>query len=271
MKTMRTRLVLSACLLGALLAGWLMTRTGYNPQVAIPSSQPNPSSVPAAEAVAHSTPSREASRGPLAEALQPGAELQQAIVNPALADPGSPDNSEDWDQNREWARKYPAEALKWLENAPDGPRRETMAEIVCPELAQTDPARAVALAEQCNSSGTNFMKALRDGLGQQWAEQDMQATSAWALAKPAGEDRDRLLGRIALVKSKTNPEEAAQWVAEQMSPGAVQDEAAISVIYQWASRDANAAMAWVQSFPDGNLRYRAILEVQNIQAARNIQ
>ena len=28
-----------------------------------------------------------------------------------------------------------------------------MAEIVCPELAQTDSARAVALAKQCNSSG----------------------------------------------------------------------------------------------------------------------
>ena len=268
---MPTALVWSACLLGVLSAGWLMTRTGSHPQDATPSSPADSSLIPVAGMAVAATPSPEASRGPLTEALTPGAELPQAIVNPALADPGSPDNSEDWDRNRAWARKYPAEALTWLENAPDGPRRETMAEIVCPELAQTDPARAVVLAEQCNSSGTNFMKALRDGLGQQWAEQDMQAACAWALAKPDAEDRDRLLGRIAVVKSKTNPEEAAQWVAEQMSPGAVQDEAAISVIYRWALRDANAAMAWVQLFPEGNLRCRAILEVQNLQEAWNIQ
>ena len=268
---MPAALVLSACLLGVLSLGWLMPCTGSRPQMATPSTQADSSLIPDAGLAAPSTPSPEASRGPLTEPVQPGTELRQAIVNPALADPGSPDNSEDWDQNWEWARKHPAEALTWLENAPDGPRRETMAEIVCPELAQTDPARAVALAEQCNSSGTNFMKALRDNLAQQWAEQDMPAAGAWALAKTDAEDRDRLLGRIALVKSKTNPKEAAQWVAEQMSPGAEQDEAALSVIYQWALRDANAAMEWVQSFPEGNLRYRAILEVQNIQETRNIQ
>ena len=268
---MRTKLVLAACLFGALWVGWLVTCTRRHPDMAIHSSQADSNLIPATEAVAHSMPLRAAAPGPLAEAPQPEAELPQAIVDPALADPGSPDNSEDWDQNWNWARTYPAEALKWLENAPEGPRREIMAEIVCPELARTDPARAVALAEQCNSSGTNFMKALRDGLVQQWAEQDTQAASAWTLAKPAGEEQDRLLWRIALVESKTDPEKAAQWVAEQMSPGSVQDEAAISIIYQWASRDANAAMEWVQSFPEGNLRYRAILEVENIQEARNIQ
>lgn len=109
------------------------------------------------------------------------------------------------------------------------------------------------------------MGSLLENLAQQWAEQDMQATYEWASAKPTGEAKDRLLGRIALVESKHNPEEAARLVAEQISPGTVQDEAAISVIHQWALRDASAAMTWVQSFPESNLRYKAILEVQNIQ------
>ena len=250
MKIMRIGLVLSACLLGSLL-----TRTGFNPHVTTPSSPAGSSLIPVAGTGVCSTPPRETSL--------PQTRIPQTNGYLVPMDAESPDNSLDLDQNRDWARKNPAGALAWLVNAPDGPQLEAVAEIVCSEMARTNPAQAVALVERCNLSNTNYVRSLLDNLVQQWAGQDMQAASAWALAKPAGEDQDRLLGRIAFVKSKNNPEEAARFVAEQMSPGAVQDEAVISVIYQWALRDANAAMAWAQLFPEGNLRYRAIQEVRN--------
>jgi hypothetical protein len=69
------------------------------------------------------------------------------------------------------------------------------------------------------------------------------------------------------VESKTDPKDAANLVAEQIPPGRIQDEAAISVIYQWALKDPEAAMNWAQSFPVGTLHDRAVNEVQNVMAS----
>jgi hypothetical protein len=186
-------------------------------------------------------------------------------VGLSLANSESPVNSQNLDENRKWARSYPADAAAWLASAPDTEQRVAVAEIACSELAQTNVVAAVKLAENCLGEGTNdSAQYLLDNMAQQWASQDMQAASAWALAKPAGEQRDRLLQRIAMAESADNPAEAGRLISEQMSPGPTQNEAAISVIYQWAQKDAAAAMAWAESFPAGDLRDRAIKEVKNV-------
>jgi hypothetical protein len=219
------------------------------------------------ETVTHPTLPRESSREVGAKPLQPKPEIRQASADLALTNSDSPVNSQDLDQNREWARNFPADALAWLKNAPEGKQRLTIAEIACSYLAQTNPAAAVTLAENCLGSSTNnAAQFLLDNMTQQWASQDMQAASAWALAKPAGEQRDRLVQRIAIAESSANPADAAQLIVQQMQPGATQDEAAISVLYQWAQKDAPAAMAWAESFPAGDLRDRAIKEVKNVSA-----
>ena len=84
------------------------------------------------------------------------------------------------------------------------------------------------------------------------------------MSKPIGEERDRLLGRVAFTRSKENPIEAAKLVAEWISPGEVQNEAAISVLHQWALRDPKAALAWARLFPEEGLRDRALNEMANI-------
>ena len=267
MRTSRTWGILSACLLGALLGGGLLAHRCFHSQVATPPSQSAPSSTPVVEAAIDSTSQQKTSREVQAEPPRPTPEIRQAGGNLALTSSNSPSNSQDLDQNQDWARNFPAEALAWLRNAPDGTQRVAIAEIVCPQLAQTNPAAAVALAENCLGGGTNGVaQNLLDNLAQVWAGQDGQAASAWAMAKPPGEQRDHLFGRIAFVQSQTNPEEAARLVVEQMSPGAAQTEAVISVMHQWALRDANAAMAWAKAFPPGDLRERAINEVKNVSA-----
>ena len=267
MKTSYKWLIVPSCLLGVLLAGWLIAHRSTHPTAATPPSQADTSPVPVVASLVDSTSPREASREVREQPPQPKPEVQQASADLALASSNNPIYSQDLNQNREWARSFPAEALAWLTNAPDGSQRDTVAEIVLPQLAQTNAAAAVALAEHCLDVGnSNVAQNLLDSLAQLWAGQDMQAASAWALAKPPGEQRDRLLGRVAFVQSQTNPEEAARLVVEQMSPGATQTEAAISVMHQWALRDANAAMKWAEAFPPGNLRDRAINEVKNVSA-----
>jgi hypothetical protein len=158
---------------------------------------------------------------------------------------------------RDWARQAPRAALAWAAQQPDGADRDEVCSAACFQIAQADPAQAVALAEKF--SLTNH--ATLANLVQQWAEQDMQAAFAWADAKSPAAARAELFERIALVWSQTDPANAASLVVERIAAGPEQEEAAISVLHQWALRDLPGAMAWVRLFPEGNLRDRALGEL----------
>jgi hypothetical protein len=166
---------------------------------------------------------------------------------------------EDPDELRGWARQFPEEALAWLRTAAAGVARDTVAEMICAHVAESDPAEAVSLAERYAGGCSNLL----ENLVHQWADRDEPAARAYAMNQPPGAERDRLLSRVAFTRAKENPADAARLVAEWISPGAVQDEAAISVLHQWALRDADAALAWAQLFPDETLRDRALSEVVN--------
>lgn len=250
---------------------WLPGQRSSKPPVAVPSGQTVSDPVPVAKAADPSTPAREFSRAPSTPVpgglLQRRPEIRPATGSLALTNSESPLNSRDLDQNREWARNFPDEALAWLGKAPDGEQRDAVAEIALPQLSATNAAAAMNLAERYFGNSTNRVtQYLLNCLAQQWAGQDFPTASNWALSQPAGEHRDYLVQRLAMVLSETKPDDAAKLVSEQMLPGPTQNEAAISVIYQWARKDANGALAWAESFPAGDLRDRAISEVKNVVA-----
>jgi hypothetical protein len=269
MRINRAGIILSTFLL-AVIAVWWLSKVRRRSNDLSTNGQTSSNSALIGEKTADSPAPKELPHEPRwrVHSKQPQSDIDAVVINleAALANAESPRNSQDFDGNRDWARKFPAEAAAWLLSAPDSPQRDIVAETVCPQMAETNPAAAVTLAEQCSGAGTNIMGNLLDNLAQIWADQDERAAYAWAVAKSPGEERDRLLHRIALVESKTDPTEAAHMVAEQMSPGENQNEAAISVLYQWAQRDAGAALAWAQSFPVGDFRDRAIKEVLNMKA-----
>jgi hypothetical protein len=101
-------------------------------------------------------------------------------------------------------------------------------------------------------------------LVQQWADQDLRSAYVWTLGQPAGDGRTAMLSRVALVWSKTAPAEAAEIVVNQMPPGPQQTEAVMSVLHQWALRDPGATIKWVERFPPGPLRERAITELEGL-------
>lgn len=183
-----------------------------------------------------------------------------AAAEPPATEPSAP--PEDPDELRQWARENPDRALEWMVDAPAGGRRDTAVEMVCAQMAETDPARAVALAERYSGGSSNLL----ENLVHQWAGRDESAAYSYALSKPPGEERDRLLSRVAFVISKEDAYEAALLVAEEMMPGEIQNEAAISVLHQWALNDPREALAWAESFPQGRLRNRALREVANLSS-----
>ncbi len=176
----------------------------------------------------------------------------EAVAGAPVEPPADPD------ELREWARQHPEKALAWMRSAVAGEARDIVVEIVCARVAESNPAEALSIADRYSGGCSNLL----ENLVQQWADQNEPAARAYALNKPPGEERDRLLGRVAFTRSKNNPADAAQLVAEWISPGEVQNEAALSVLHQWALRDPDAALAWAQSFSNDNLRNRALKEVE---------
>jgi hypothetical protein len=142
-------------------------------------------------------------------------------------------------------------------------RHERLAAI-CLHWAAFDPAAAVALAADLKLDPLHG--ALLPNLSQQWAENDFPSASAWADRLPAGDLRDQVFARLAFIRAQTSPSSAADLVAKKIRPGPEQDEAALSVLHPWARRDLAAALAWVRRLPAGDLRDRALTELEQAAA-----
>jgi hypothetical protein len=166
---------------------------------------------------------------------------------------------------RDWARQQTEKAFEWALRQPDGPQRREVLVDVCYQVAQSDPAMAVSMAQQlCLDQGQG---AVMENLIQQWAGQDLIAAYSWAQEQLPSEEKDELMMRIAFVYSQTDPADAAQLVSEQIAPGQTQTEATMTVLHQWALQDMQGAVAWAQLFPAGTLRERAMNELNGMTQA----
>ena len=183
----------------------------------------------------------------LAESIKAGSSLHEELMQSVA---------------RNWTAQDPASAEKWAAQLPAEKERASMLSSVCFQIAQADAGQAIEVAEQHGLE--KAPGAVMENLVQQWAAQDFSSAESWVKQAPAGEQRDNMFARLALVQSQTAPADAAQIVVQQIPPGPVQDEAAMSVLTQWATRDLAGATAWVKSFPSGALRERAEKELANI-------
>ena len=165
-------------------------------------------------------------------------------------------------QIRNWARKDPESALVWGQQQPDGAERSEALTDVCFQIAQIDPARAVALAEQFNLSNDAVLK----NLAQQWAAKDLTTAYNWITRQPEDDRRVALITGMAFMWSQKEPMGAAQFVMQQIPSGAAQDEAVMMVLHQWALVDLTGASTWAQQFPEGQLQNRALNELAGIAA-----
>jgi hypothetical protein len=159
-----------------------------------------------------------------------------------------------------WSGQNPQAALAWMAQLPNETERHMFVTNTCLGLARENPSAAVRLAVTSHADEAGLL----ENLTQQWADKDTRPALTWAEEQNPGDERDQLIQRIALVESKANPHEAANLVLQQIPPGPVQIEAVITVVHQWGERDRNAAAAWVNQFPEGAVRERALAELDGI-------
>lgn len=164
------------------------------------------------------------------------------------------------------ASRDPERAGLWATSLADEAERGSALVEVCSRIALKDAGEAVRTFERHQLDGHSG--GLLENLVQQWADQDYSAAAAWTLARPIGEQRDQMCGRLAIVLSATEPANAANLVLKEIPEGLVQTEAAVSVLYQWGARDMEGASEWVALFPPGSLKERAENELQQLRRLR---
>jgi len=192
---------------------------------------------------------------PPTEAFHAGPQNQNAAV------PETERSRPDGDLH-DWIVRDPRAAVEWAAQKPKGEKRDAVLVAACYEIANTNPAEAVALAEKYEMTKS----ATLANLAEQWAREDLNAAYTWVLSKPASPERDELAARVGYVWSATQPEAAAGFVLQEIPPGPVQTEAAISILHQWALRDIAGASAWANQFPEGALRERALVEIEGVES-----
>lgn len=152
-----------------------------------------------------------------------------------------------------WAELNPAASLAWAQGLSDAPRREQALEVVCLQVAQQDPGAALtaAIATGPLEEPGGARMSLIENLTAQWANRDVHAALDWARKVPDDTQRGALLNRVAFALAQSEPLAAATLVATEIPGGTAQDQAALTVVYQWALRDPASAATWVSRFPDG--------------------
>jgi hypothetical protein len=147
----------------------------------------------------------------------------------------------------------------------DGTDPGILLERRCLAIAEHDPFAAMKMAV------ANHLQEVDSGLSAsligQWAIKDFERAYEWTKAQEPGAPRDDMLARLAYLRAQTDPVAAARLVATDISTGPIRDEAVISVIHQWALRDARGAALWAQSLPDESLRQRASDEIAGLASA----
>lgn len=147
-----------------------------------------------------------------------------------------------------WSASDPVAALKWAVSRDDVGEQEFLSGTVYLKWAETDPASAVAAAEQVRVLGPTRTDVMRN-LVSQWAAQDMASTLAWVKARPVDDQRAQLIGQVAIRLAETSPVAAIALVQEDIAPGNRQREAILAVLHQWALHDLPAAKTWAAGIP----------------------
>ena len=164
----------------------------------------------------------------------------------------------------QWAAHDPDQAMSWVSQLSDLNERDTTLSSVVFQVAGQNPRLAVQLLNQSPMDAR--LEIILGNLVQQWSALDPAAALAWVDNYPAGELRDHLYSNLVFLTGEHDPAAAARMIATSITSPEIQAEAAFAVVDKWAWVDPSGVRAWVNKFPDGELKTRAQTQIARIAA-----
>jgi hypothetical protein len=152
----------------------------------------------------------------------------------------------------EWMIAQPENALAWIaQDALEG-RRQIMRESGGAALGLSNPQKGMNLAGSIPEGWdrNEYQKAVVEG----WMSHDFAGAFRYVEQMPESAGRNEALVPLLSELSQRRPSEAANFVASRLSQGPFQNEAAQNVVTNWLNQDPEAAINWVQKFPEGDLK-----------------
>jgi hypothetical protein len=198
--------------------------------------------------------------------LQRWAEIDIRAATEALAGFSATDRSEACERVAAvCARQNVEEAIAWAQRLPEDAARQSALLAIAHEVASQNPAQALMLASQ------TIVPAEKQSIVTQaastWAVTSPEAAAAWAGQIRDSSLREQTLAAIATSWANNDPLAAAQFILDSLPEGPIQDNAVMGIMQRLASRDADAASAWVAQFPE-RLRDNAVAEMNRISELR---
>jgi hypothetical protein len=155
-----------------------------------------------------------------------------------------------------WTASDSDAAWQWAESLPQDDARDAVMISLAYETSRENPELSVDRAEEIpESQGKSRLVEHAFGV---WAASDPQAAMRRVeeISDPAL--RDASLGALAVSWAESDPLAAATKAADAMQPGAAQERTVSAIVQRWAQQDPAAVRHWVDAFPDGPLKRRAL-------------
>ncbi len=153
----------------------------------------------------------------------------------------------------EWAVQDPSAAADWAKRVDSAHGRAVLIAAVAAAWSESDPESAGRLASQELPSGRAQEDAVI-GILQRWAQSAPEAALAWVGQFADGDLKDTALQATIQIWASQDPVVAGEWLNGAGTALAKRDLALSAYAEQIATKDPQAAAAWVEKIEDQQLR-----------------
>jgi len=157
------------------------------------------------------------------------------------------------DLAKAWGRQAPQEALKWLAPRPRSYATAVLGAAVLEGWAETDLPAAMEAAAMLPITEANHHTVR--SITEQWLRSDPKQAAEW-LAKQRKLDPIIVVAAISALED-SNPALAAQIYTTQFPPGR-QSEYGDSLVASWVKKDPQACIDWLRTLKQGEFYFRSM-------------
>jgi hypothetical protein len=166
-----------------------------------------------------------------------------------------------------WANRDSGAAATWARELSTDAEKQKSLCLIAAEAVRAAPIDALRLATELSPG------AARDSLiaraAAEWVADDASGATEWARQLPDDSLRCETLAAVAVSLGEREPFRAASLAVRDLPPGRAQSDAVVSIAQRWAQQDPEKAAAWVEQFPEGELRLAAMENVAAIWSLAN--
>lgn len=166
-----------------------------------------------------------------------------------------------------WAMQDPEGAIRWAEAHHDGDDANPYLVGIIQGLASQDPERATQLLK--NMPFSEERGAALAGLLPSILARGPEAAKDWAKGITDEQLRDGVISRMATHFAQTDPASAAEWLKTTSPEGALRSMD--DVLGTWVNKDKDAAKAYYENMPAGELRSTAMRGMVTAMAEKSPQ